>query len=174
MRAWGIACLALILLGILGSHVSVQLRPIPVVSAKGGLEFGSKMRDSRPSPAILTFRAPHCCALTGVVPFSARRTFDIASDGREFRLLVPDGKIMRFFVGPVDAPPISSNPRENLRPKPIVDALHWFPAKLVSAAALGGSGNGGVCNSRSRRYLSNSTPCLLSCSFSSFLHAAFL
>jgi hypothetical protein len=115
-----------------------------VVRAKGGQEFGSKVRDSRPSPAILTFRAPASLRMTGVVPFSARRTFDIASDGREFRLLVPDGKIMRFFVGPVDAPPVSSNPRENLRPQPIVDALHWFPARHVSAAAPGWSGTGNV------------------------------
>jgi hypothetical protein len=115
-----------------------------VVRAKSGPELGSKLRDSRPSPAILTFRAPASLRMTGVVPFSARRTFDIASDGRDFRLLVPDGKIMRFFVGPVDAPPVSSNPRENLRPQPIVDALHWFPARLVSAAAPGGSGTGDV------------------------------
>ena len=115
-----------------------------VVRAKGGPQFGSKVRDSRPSPAILTFRAPASLRMTGVVPFSARRTFDIASDGREFRLLVPDGKIMRFFVGPVDAPPVSSNPRENLRPQPIVDALHWFQARLVSAGAPGGSETGDV------------------------------
>jgi hypothetical protein len=91
-----------------------------VVRAKGGPELGSKVRDSRPSPAILSFRAPASLRMTGVVPFSARRTFDIASDGREFRLLVPDGKIMRFFVGPVDAPPVSSNPRENLRAQPFL------------------------------------------------------
>jgi hypothetical protein len=115
-----------------------------VVRAKGGPEFGSKVRDSRPSPAILSFRAPASLRMTGVVPFSARRTFDIASDGREFRLLVPDGKIMRFFTGRVDAPPVSPNPRENLRPQPIVDALHWFPARLANAAVPDGGGNGDV------------------------------
>ncbi len=112
-----------------------SLQGSAVVRAQGGSELNAKARDSRPTPVLLSFQAPASLRMTGVIPFSARRTFDLSSDGKEFRLLVPDGNLMRFFVGPVDAPATSSNPRENLRPQPIVDALHWFHAKLADTAA---------------------------------------
>jgi hypothetical protein len=76
---------------------------------------------------MLSFLAPNSLGMTGEIPLSGRRTFDLASDGREFRLLVPDGKFMRFLVGPVGAPANSPNPRENLRPQPLIDAFYWTP-----------------------------------------------
>jgi outer membrane lipoprotein-sorting protein len=83
---------------------------------------------------MLSFRSPGLLRMTGAIPFSARRSFDLSSDGGQFRLLVPDGKVMRFFVGPVDAPATSQNPRENLRPQPVIDALHWSRGTLDKAS----------------------------------------
>lgn len=104
-----------------------------IVRAQSGLELSTRVQDSEPSAATLNFVAPASLRVMGIVPFSGRRTFDLSSDGREFRLLVPDGKLMRLFVGPVDAPATSTNPRENLRPQPIIDALHWLQAQLEYA-----------------------------------------
>jgi outer membrane lipoprotein-sorting protein len=107
-----------------------SLQASAIVRAKAGSEYGVKVQEAQPSLAQLKFLAPASLRMTGVVPFAGRRTFDLSSDGREFRLLVPDGKFMRFYVGPVDAPPTSANPQENLRPQPIVESLHWLQAKL--------------------------------------------
>ncbi len=107
-----------------------SLEATVMARAKAGAEYKAQAQDSRPSPVMIEFHVPGFLRMTGVIPFSAQRTFDMSSDGRDFRLLVPDGKVMRFFAGPVDAPVTSSNPRENLRPQPVVDALHWPQGKL--------------------------------------------
>ena len=107
-----------------------SLQASAIVRAKAGSEYGARMQESQASPVQLKFLAPASLRMTGVIPYSARRTFDLSSDGREFRLLVPDGKFMHFFVGPMDAPTTSTNPRENLRPQPIVESLHWPRARL--------------------------------------------
>lgn len=101
-----------------------------MVRGKSGSQFGKRTQDARPAPTMLSFSAPDLLRMTGAIPFSARRSFDFASDGRQFRLLVPDGKRMRFYVGAVDAPAESTNPKENLRPQPIIDALYWTRGTL--------------------------------------------
>ncbi|HEY6488741.1 MAG TPA: hypothetical protein VIY99_06420 [Terracidiphilus sp.] len=99
-----------------------------LVRGQSGAEYKVKPHGAQALPALLSFVAPEHLRLTGAVPFSGRRSFDLASDGRELRMLVPDGKLMRFLVGPADAPATSKNPRENLRPGPLIDALHWTRA----------------------------------------------
>jgi hypothetical protein len=99
-------------------------------------ELNGQMRGSRPVPAMLAFRLPASVRMTGMVPFASRRSFDLASDGREFRLLVPEGNKMTFVVGPVDAPAASSDPRENIRPQMVLEAIRWLPAKLRGAASV--------------------------------------
>jgi hypothetical protein len=117
-----------------------SLEATVMLRGKGGSEFGKRAKDSRPAPAMLSFRAPGSLRMTGAIPFSARRSFDLSSDGGQFRLLVPDGKVMRFFVGPVDAPATSQNPRENLRPQPVIDSLRWLHGTLNKT--LSGTGSG--------------------------------
>jgi hypothetical protein len=108
-----------------------------IAHGEAGPEYKARSEESRPSPVMIEFRAPAFLRMTGVIPFSAQRAFDMSSDGRNFRLLVPDGKVMRFIVGPVDAPATSSNPRENLRPQPVIDALHWPIGKLRTGTGKG-------------------------------------
>jgi hypothetical protein len=110
------------------------LQASTVLRAQDDAELNSTLHGSRPFPASLQFKAPNQVRLTGVVPFSSRRSFDMASDGREFRLLVPDGNAMRLIVGPVDAPANSPNPRENIRPQLILEAIFLLPAKLIGRA----------------------------------------
>lgn len=102
-----------------------------LVRGQSGAEYRVKPHGAQSLPALLSFQAPAHLRLTGAVPFSGRRSFDLASDGRELRMLVPDGKSMRFLVGPADAPATSKNPRENLRPGPLIDALHWTRATAL-------------------------------------------
>jgi hypothetical protein len=97
-----------------------------MVRANAGDEYRARVDGARQSsPGVIRFHAPAMLRLIGVVPFSARRSYDMSSDGHDMRLLVPDGKMMRLFVGAADAPAVSSNARENLRPQPLIDALHW-------------------------------------------------
>jgi hypothetical protein len=118
-----------------------SLQASTVLRLQDGAELKSTIHDARPFPASLEFKAPNQVRLTGVVPFSARRSFDMASDGREFRLLVPDGNVMRLILGPVDAPGNSLNPRENIRPQLILEAIFLLPAKLVGHVDHPGSRN---------------------------------
>jgi hypothetical protein len=111
-----------------------SLRGSLILRVQGEAQLNATMNQSRPFPAMLTFRSPASVRLTGVIPYSARRSFDLASDGREFRLLVPDGNTMHFFVGPADAPETSANPKENIRPQMILEAVRWLPAKLENSS----------------------------------------
>jgi hypothetical protein len=126
------------------ASLAKSLEATVIARAKAGGEYKAQSQDSRPSPVMIEFHAPGFLRMTGVIPFSAQRTFDMSSDGRDFRLLVPDGRVMRFFAGPVDAPATSSNPRENLRPQPVVDTLHWPAGKLRGGIGKGQDGQKGV------------------------------
>ena len=84
--------------------------------------------------ATIQFQAPALLRMTGFVPFLGSREFDLASDGHEFRLLIPVDRKMKFFVGPVDAPATSTDAKQNLRPQPIIDAFHWPRGELDASA----------------------------------------
>lgn len=102
-----------------------SLQIYAVVRGEGGKEYGSGAKQPRGLSTTIQLQAPALMRMTGFVPFAESRAFDIASDGREFRLLVPVDREMRFLVGPVDAPANSPNPKENLRPQSLVDAFRW-------------------------------------------------
>jgi hypothetical protein len=102
-----------------------SLQVYAMVRAEVGNKFGlSAKKQSGKLAATIQFQAPAMLRVTGVIPFSDRE-IDMASNGREFRLLVPVERDMRFLVGSVDASADSPNPKENLRPRPLIDALRW-------------------------------------------------
>lgn len=110
---------------------NAQSARVKSVEASAAVQGWSDTKHSgRPSPVALYFRTPAWLRATGTVPFSGRRTLDLFSNGRQFWLLVPDGKSMHLFEGPVDAPSASTNASANLRPRPLVDALHWESGSL--------------------------------------------
>jgi outer membrane lipoprotein-sorting protein len=104
-------------------HVEALMR------ARAGKEYrvGEQQREM---PVLLDLVRPDLVRVTGVVASMSSRGFEMASDGKEFRLLIPENGRRRFLVGPADAPAQSQNPRENLRPQPIVDALLWRDGTL--------------------------------------------
>lgn len=115
-----------------------SLRAYAMVRGEGGKEYGRPAKQPRGIAATIQFQSPALVRMTGIIPFSESRGFDMASNGRDFRLLVPVDREMRFLVGSVDAPTDSSNPRENLRPQPLIDALRWpsgTPMGTTSAPA---------------------------------------
>ena len=63
---------------------------------------------------------------------------DLTSDGHQFGLLIPEGDEKVFLTGPIDAPAQSDNVRENLRPRPLIEALRWDEGtpRAVTAAEL--------------------------------------
>ncbi len=99
--------------------------------------------NSRPIPTMMTFRAPTLLRMTGVYPLSPRRVFDLASDNRQFRLLVQESKGTRMIVGPVDAPATSTDFRENIRPQMALEAIRWLPGRFKSSADSASTNNAG-------------------------------
>ncbi len=111
-------------------HIEALLR------ARAGQEYrvGEKQREF---PILLDLVRPDLVRVTGAVPAMSSRGFEMASDGKEFRLLISEDGRREFLAGPADAPPQSQNPRENLRPQPIVDALLWRSGKLLQSSESG-------------------------------------
>ena len=75
--------------------------------------------------AIVDLMQPNLIRITGVVPYQGSRAVELTSDGHQFGLLIPEGGEKVFLTGPIDAPPQSKNARENLRPRPFIEALRW-------------------------------------------------
>lgn len=117
---------------LLAAYNEQAARIHSVVAAAAVRGWAGTEHANRPSPALIYFREPAWLRLTGEVPFSGRRSVDLFSDGRNFWLLVPDRKTMRLYEGPVDAPADAKDPRANLRPQPMVDALRWPTGTLSS------------------------------------------
>ncbi|MGA2252435.1 hypothetical protein [Terracidiphilus sp.] len=121
----------------LQAHLIRSLRLIAVVRGKAGKEYGVGERP-RELPAVIDFVQPDLVHVTGGVPFLGSREFEMASDGHEFRLLVPQNGKKTFLVGPIDAPVKSQNARDDLRPEPLINALHWQEGRLIAGARLQG------------------------------------
>jgi outer membrane lipoprotein-sorting protein len=75
---------------------------------------------------------PDLIRVTGPSRLSGDRGFEMASDGREFHLLIPEDGKKVFLAGPPDAALQSRDMRENVRPQPFFDALLWQEGSLLS------------------------------------------
>jgi hypothetical protein len=117
---------------------TLHMEAIMRASAAKGYGMGEKPREITIS---LDFAQPGFLRVTGVIPFISERGFELSSDGREFRLLVPDHGKRVLIVGPVDAPSQQRDQREDLRPQTLIDALGWQEARLRSGAPLEGQPN---------------------------------
>jgi hypothetical protein len=83
--------------------------------------------------AIVDLMQPNLIHITGVVPYEGNRVVDLTSDGHQFGLLIPEDGKKVFLTGPIDASPQSKNARENLRPRPFIEALRWEQGALRAA-----------------------------------------
>jgi len=75
--------------------------------------------------AIVDLVKPNLLHITGVAPYQGSREVELASDGEQFGLLVPEDGKKVFLTGPVDAPARSAREQENLRPRPFIEAMRW-------------------------------------------------
>jgi hypothetical protein len=98
-----------------------------------GPKFGKSAGKSKAMGAIMDFQQPAWLRATGVAPPGGIKLFDMASDGREFRLLAPDHNKMTLFVGPAWSQPDFTAGSLNLRPQEFLDALRWGEGKLLLA-----------------------------------------
>ena len=89
-----------------------------------GIEYNAG-REKLELAAIVDLVQPNLIRITGVVPYQGSRAVELTSDGHQFGLLIPEGGNKVFLTGPIDAPPQSENVRENLRPRPFIEALRW-------------------------------------------------
>jgi hypothetical protein len=98
-----------------------------------GPKFGKSAGKSKMMGAIMDFQQPAWLRAMGVAPPGGIKLFDMASDGREFRLLAPDHNKMTLFVGPAWSQPDFTAGSLNLRPQEFLDALRWGEGKLMLA-----------------------------------------
>jgi outer membrane lipoprotein-sorting protein len=122
---------AAVLLAAYNSQVRTirSLHVIGLLRGKSGVEYGIGKQPFE-LPIFIDFVSPDFIRVTGAVATMGDRGFEMTSDGKEFRLLVPENGKKTFLIGPVDAPAHSPRPRENLRPQPLIDALRWREGRL--------------------------------------------
>lgn len=68
---------------------------------------------------------PASIRVIGQAPIVAKDIFDMASDGRTFRIYIPSKN--KFIIGPTNLQRTATKPIENLRPQHLFDALLWKP-----------------------------------------------
>jgi len=113
-------------------HLVRSLHMIASMRGTAGSEYHTGGRPLALA-AIVDLVQPNLIRITGVVPYQGSRAVELTSDGRQFGLLIPEGDKKVFLTGPIDAPPQSENVRENLRPRPFIEALRWDEGTLRAA-----------------------------------------
>jgi hypothetical protein len=93
---------------------------VEIDSSVGGLKKG-KITDNPEITGYVLLQKPEMIRVIGLVPVVRTRAFDMASDGRSFKLSIPPKN--KFVIGSNQPVRISSNPLENVRPQHILDAL---------------------------------------------------
>lgn len=82
----------------------------------------------------ILYERPGSIRVIGMDPLVNSTIFDMASAGREFRLHIPSKK--RFMIGDNQAPAVSKNKLENLRPSAFLDAMILHPPDESSEFSL--------------------------------------
>lgn len=86
-----------------------------------GGEKKGKVTDYTSLSGYILLRAPDMLRVLGLLPVVHTPAFDLASDGREFTLVVPHNSKAYTGLNAIDKP--SSNPIENLRPQIFFDTM---------------------------------------------------
>jgi hypothetical protein len=118
-----------------------SIRSLHLVAAARGEDATDSLITARPPelPIVIDFVYPDLLRATVVASFVGNRRFEMASDGKEIRLLVPrEGKVA-FFVGPVDAPVQLMGETVHISFQSFVDALRWPEGKQLDGEQPQGS-----------------------------------
>jgi hypothetical protein len=118
-----------------------SIRSLHLVATVRGEDTVDNGISERPAelPAVIDFANPNLIRVTVVASFAGSRRFEIASDGREIRLLVPHEGKTAFLVGPVDAPVQFFGNAVNINFQSFIDALRWPEGKLIAGEQPQGS-----------------------------------
>jgi outer membrane lipoprotein-sorting protein len=88
-----------------------------------GSKYSGLIQEYHEVKAFLLAARPANVRMVGQAPVIGETIFDMASDGREFRVWLPTKN--KFLVGEVSLERASEKPLENLRPQHLLDALLW-------------------------------------------------
>src|ERR1700758_177146 len=88
-----------------------------------GSQYSGLIQEYHEVKAFLLAARPAEVRMVGQAPVIGKTIFDMARDGKEFRVWLPTKN--KFLVGDVRLERNSEKPLENLRPQHLLDALLW-------------------------------------------------
>ena len=88
-----------------------------------GSKYSGLIQEYHEVKAFLLAARPAEVRMIGQAPVIGKNIFDMASDGREFRVWIPSKN--KFLVGEVAQERLSDKPLENLRPQHLLDGVLW-------------------------------------------------
>jgi hypothetical protein len=88
-----------------------------------GSQYSGLILEYHEVKAFLLAARPANVRMVGQAPVIGKTIFDMASDGKEFRVWLPTKN--KFLIGDVRLERNSEKPLENLRPQHLLDALLW-------------------------------------------------
>jgi len=88
-----------------------------------GSKYSGLIQEYHEVKAFLLASRPANVRMVGQAPVIGKTIFDMASNGKEFRVSLPTKN--KFLVGEVATERNSDKPLENLRPQHLLDALLW-------------------------------------------------
>ena len=99
-----------------------------------GSQYSGLIQEYHEVKAFLLAARPANVRLVGQAPIIGKAIFDMASDGKEFRVWLPTKN--KFLVGEVRLERNSEKPLENLRPQHLLDALLWPEIRKEEAVLI--------------------------------------
>lgn len=92
-----------------------------------GSVYAGQITEIKDVHAFVLFRKPADIRILGQLPVVRTRAFDMVSDGRNFKLFLVSKDL--FIEGSNNAPPVSKNKLENLRPDAFLSSMLICPAQ---------------------------------------------
>jgi outer membrane lipoprotein-sorting protein len=99
-----------------------------------GSVYKGEITEYKDIRAYVLIRKPTDIRIIGLAPVVRSKVFDMVSTGQDFQILLPAEN--RFIKGRNDAPPVSKNSLENLRPEAFLEAMLVPPPDLSVETAL--------------------------------------
>jgi outer membrane lipoprotein-sorting protein len=99
-----------------------------------GSQYSGLIQEYHEVKAFLLAARPADVRMVGQAPVIGKTIFDMASDGKEFRVWLPTKN--KFLVGDVRLERNSEKPLENLRPQHLLDALLWPEIRKEEAVLI--------------------------------------
>ena len=99
-----------------------------------GSVYKGKITEYQDISGYVLYRRPSDIRIIGLAPVVRTKLFDRVSTGMDFRISIPSKN--RFIEGRNDAPPVSENSIENLRPEAFLEAVVIRPPDLSDETPL--------------------------------------